>query len=111
MIFLFRLVILHLTPVAIVLGGTMWPRAKVASRVSAIFLGEGDTCECGPGGHVMLTPHACPKIGDTPDVVISHKKKEVMVTSSLQSKVTSHLLGTSEDPHRLVYFKFYKRKC
>ena len=50
-------------------------------------------------------PHQCPKIGDTPDLVISHKekeKKEMLVTMS-KSKATTKLLTVREDPQRRRY--------
>ena len=100
-----KLLVLHLLPLLVVLATIIRPQTKVAKRFSTLFLGEGAACECGPGGEEMKIPHQCPKIGDTPDLVISHKekeKKEMLVTMS-KSKATTKLLTVREDPQRRRY--------
>ena len=100
-----KLLVLHLLPLLVVLATIIRPQTKVAKRFSTLFLGEGAACECGPGGEEMKIPHQCPKIGDTPDLVISHKekeKKDMLVTMS-KSKATTKLLTVREDPQRRRY--------
>eukprot|EP00092_Neocalanus_flemingeri_P005067 GFUD01005450.1.p1 GENE.GFUD01005450.1~~GFUD01005450.1.p1 ORF type:complete len:315 (-),score=108.79 GFUD01005450.1:100-1044(-) len=100
-----KLMVLHMLPLLVVLSSILRPQTKVAKRFSTLFLGEGAACECGPGGEEMKIPHECPKIGDTPDLVISHKekeKKELLVTMS-KSKTTTRVIPVREDPQRKRY--------
>ena len=100
-----KLVVLHLVPVMVVLASILRPQTKVAKRFSTLFLGEGSACECGPAGEEVKIPHACPKIGDTPDLVTSHRekeKKEKLITMSMSRAVTK-LPTVSEDPQRRRY--------
>jgi hypothetical protein len=100
-----KLLVLHLLPMLVVLSSILRPQTKVAKRFSTLFLGEGAACECGPGGEEMKIPHECPKIGDTPDLVTSHRekeKKEMLITMS-KSKATTNLLNVREDPQRRRY--------
>ena len=72
------------------------------------MVGEGSACECGPAGEEIKIPHACPKIGDTPDLVTSHRekeKKEKLVTMSMSRAVTK-LPTVREDPQRRRYKRF-----
>ena len=88
-----KLVLLHLVPMLVVLASILRPQTKIATRFSTLFLGEGSACDCGPAGEEIKTPHACPKIGDTPDLVTSHREK------------LTKLPTVREDPQR----KRYKR--
>lgn len=103
-----KLLVLHLVPMLVVLASILRPQTKVAKRFSTLFLGEGAACECGPAGEEMKTPHECPNIGDTPDLVISHKekeKKEMLITMN-KSKATTKLITVREDPQRRRYKRF-----
>jgi hypothetical protein len=103
-----KLLVLHLVPMMVVLASILRPQTKVAKRFSTLFLGEGAACECGPAGEEMNTPHECPNIGDTPDLVISHKqkeKKEMLITMD-KSKATTKLITVREDPQRRRYKRF-----
>ena len=84
---------------------------QVAKRFSALFLGEAVACECGTGGAELTTPHECPKMGDTPDLVTSHghnraaaeREKREMLISAFKHKPASKLITVREDPHRRSY--------
>ena len=108
------------------------PQTKVAKRFSSLFLGEGVACECGPGGQeasenifksiFLVTiilwqvsePHECPKMGDTPDLVTSHKaeaatglgeekSKELMAMLKQSTRTGGKRIVIREDPHRRCY--------
>ena len=114
-----KLVVLHLLPASIVLISILKPQTKVAKRFSSLFLGEGSACECGPGGLEITVPHECPKMGDRPDVITSHKdimtkemtqerSKELMkmLKQSTKNSGPTKMINIREDPHRRCYKKY-----
>ena len=109
-----KLIVLHLLPAAIVLTSILKPQTKVAKRFSSLFLGEGAACECGPGGLEITIPHECPKMGDRPDLVTSHKEMNGDRNKELMSMLKHHtksskgtkIVNIREDPHRRCYKRF-----
>ena len=99
-----KLVTLHLVPMVLVMASILRPHTKIAKRFSTLFLGEGSACECGPAGKEVKMPHECPKIGDTPDLVISHMEKQKK-DEKLISRAMTKLPLVREDPERRRYKK------
>jgi len=100
-----KLVTLHLVPMVLVMASILRPHTKIAKRFSTLFLGEGSACECGPAGKEVKMPHECPKIGDTPDLVISHMGKDKKKDEKLISRAMTKLPLVREDPERRRYKK------
>ena len=103
--YIFKLLVTQIIPIAVVSLSVLKPKTKVAKRFSSIFLGDGASCECGPGGQELSIPHQCPKMGRKPDVVTSHKdsdRKDTMVTITKGNKSTK-CITVREDPHRRKY--------
>lgn len=101
--FTIKLVTLHLVPLVLVMASILRPHTRIAKRFSTLFLGEGSACECGPGGREMKTPHECPRIGNTPDLVTSHRGNSKENKEKLISIETTRLKDVREDPERRRY--------
>ena len=81
------------------------PKTNIAKRFSAIFLGEGLTCECDTNAQELNIPHECTNTDKKHDVVTGSDKKDKKNTIvTINKKKTETLcIPVREDPHRMKY--------
>ena len=101
----FKLVVRHFLPLLCVLLSVLCPRTQVAKRLSSLFLGGGATCECGPCGTELRTPHACAKMAAQcrPDVVREAVHTVLVVDKGKTVTKPTITVSVREDPHRRRY--------